>query len=139
MHDEQLEILDFLRRHAPFDGLAEERLQQVARSVDVRYVKAGTRIVEFGQPAIGHGARSIVGNPGARHGRSGGKGGLESRFAGGRRLQRAAGRNEHDCGNHRQRHRARAAPSNRHVGLTAVLFLRVAHQPENGYSQLNQV
>ncbi|MCB2022212.1 MAG: cyclic nucleotide-binding/CBS domain-containing protein [Burkholderiaceae bacterium] len=52
MHDEQLEILDFLRRHAPFDGLAEERLQQVARSVDVRYVKAGTQIVEFGQPAV---------------------------------------------------------------------------------------
>ena len=52
MQDEQLEILDFLRRHAPFDGLSEERLHQVTRSVDVRYVRAGTQIVDFGQPAV---------------------------------------------------------------------------------------
>ncbi len=52
MHDEQLEILDFLRRYPPFAELPEEALQQVARSVDVRYFKAGTRIVEFGEAAL---------------------------------------------------------------------------------------
>lgn len=51
MQDEQLEILDFLRRYPPFTGLPEETLHRVAISVDVRYFKAGTRIVEFGDPA----------------------------------------------------------------------------------------
>ncbi|WP_313951807.1 DUF294 nucleotidyltransferase-like domain-containing protein, partial [Accumulibacter sp.] len=52
MHDEQIEILDFLRRYPPFAELPEETLQHVARSVDVRYCQAGTRIVEFGEEAL---------------------------------------------------------------------------------------
>ncbi|WP_418318807.1 DUF294 nucleotidyltransferase-like domain-containing protein [Piscinibacter sakaiensis] len=51
MQDEQIEVLEFLRRYPPFDGLPEEALEKVARSVDVRYFKAGTPIVEFGQQA----------------------------------------------------------------------------------------
>jgi CBS domain-containing protein len=52
MQDEQLEILDFLRRHPPFGELPEEKIHQVATSVDVRYFKAGSKIVEFGQEAV---------------------------------------------------------------------------------------
>ena len=48
MQDEQLEILDFLRRYPPFSELPEETLYRVATSVDVRYFKAGSQIVEFG-------------------------------------------------------------------------------------------
>lgn len=51
MQVEQLEILDFLRSHAPFGELPEDTLQRVAAAVDVRYFKAGTRILEFGQAA----------------------------------------------------------------------------------------
>ncbi|MFP5466011.1 MAG: DUF294 nucleotidyltransferase-like domain-containing protein [Gammaproteobacteria bacterium] len=51
MEDEQLEIVDFLRQLEPFRALDEETLQRVGRAVDVRYCKAGTRIVEFGQDA----------------------------------------------------------------------------------------
>ena len=52
MQDEQLEILDFLRRYPPFSDLPEEALFRVATAVDVRYAKAGSKIVEFGQEAI---------------------------------------------------------------------------------------
>ncbi|MDO9596607.1 MAG: DUF294 nucleotidyltransferase-like domain-containing protein [Azoarcus sp.] len=52
MQDEQLEIADFLRRYPPFNELPEETLHHVASSVDVRYFKAGTRIVEFGEEAL---------------------------------------------------------------------------------------
>ncbi|MBR0568655.1 cyclic nucleotide-binding/CBS domain-containing protein [Azoarcus sp. L1K30] len=52
MQDEQLEILDFLRRYPPFSELPEETLRRVASSVDVRYFRAGSRIVEFGEPAL---------------------------------------------------------------------------------------
>jgi CBS domain-containing protein len=51
MQEEELEILDFLRRCTPFQGLPEEVLLHVAGTVDVRYCKAGTQIVEYGQPA----------------------------------------------------------------------------------------
>ncbi len=51
MQIEQLEILDFLRAHPPFDALPDEVLQRVAAAVDVRYYKAGEAIVEFGQVA----------------------------------------------------------------------------------------
>ena len=51
MQEEQLEILDFLRRCTPFQGLPDEVVQHVAATVDVRYCKAGTQIVEYGQPA----------------------------------------------------------------------------------------
>ena len=52
MQDEQLEILEFLRRFPPFDELPDESLHRVATSVDVRYFKAGSKIVEFGQEAV---------------------------------------------------------------------------------------
>jgi CBS domain-containing protein len=51
MQIEQLEILDFLRAHPPFDALPDEVLQRVAAAIDVRYYKAGESIVEFGQVA----------------------------------------------------------------------------------------
>jgi CBS domain-containing protein len=51
MQVEQLEILDFLRAHRPFDELPEEALQRTAAVIDVRYYKAGERIVEFGEVA----------------------------------------------------------------------------------------
>ncbi|MDD3482899.1 DUF294 nucleotidyltransferase-like domain-containing protein [Azovibrio restrictus] len=51
MQVEQLEILDFLRAHRPFDELTEEALQRTAAAIDVRYYKAGERIVEFGDSA----------------------------------------------------------------------------------------
>lgn len=51
MDDEQHDIAGFLRQHLPFRELDEEALQRVARAIDVRYCKAGTRIVEFGQDA----------------------------------------------------------------------------------------
>jgi len=51
MQDEQFEILAFLRRLAPFAALDDATLRQVAQAVDVRYCRAGTRIVEFGQDA----------------------------------------------------------------------------------------
>ncbi len=51
MQDEQLEILEFLRSRPPFEGLAEEMLHRLATSVDVRYCKADTRIIEFGDEA----------------------------------------------------------------------------------------
>jgi len=51
IQDEQLEILAFLRRLAPFAALDATTLRSVAQAVDVRYCRAGTRIVEFGQDA----------------------------------------------------------------------------------------
>lgn len=51
MQVEQFEILDFLRAQAPFDALPPEALDRVARAVEVRYYKAGTRILAFGQAA----------------------------------------------------------------------------------------
>ncbi len=51
MQDEQLEILAFLRRLPPFAALDEGTLRSAAQAVDVRYCRAGTRIVEFGQDA----------------------------------------------------------------------------------------
>jgi CBS domain-containing protein len=52
MQAEQLEILDFLRRYPPFSDLPEDALQKAAQSVDVRYFKAGTRIIDFGEDAL---------------------------------------------------------------------------------------
>lgn len=51
MQVEHLEIVDFLRAHQPFTLLTPEVLAGVAKSVDVRYYKAGARILEFGEPA----------------------------------------------------------------------------------------
>lgn len=52
MQDEQLEILDFLRSRSPFELLPELLLHKLATSVDVRYCKAGTHIIEFGDEAL---------------------------------------------------------------------------------------
>lgn len=51
MQVEQLEILDFLRGHLPFNALPDEVLRRVVGAVDVRYFRAGSRILEFGQAA----------------------------------------------------------------------------------------
>lgn len=51
MQDEQLEILQFLQGQPSLAVLPEETLQRVAMAVDVRYFKAGSHIIEFGQPA----------------------------------------------------------------------------------------
>ncbi|MGE4369232.1 MAG: DUF294 nucleotidyltransferase-like domain-containing protein [Burkholderiaceae bacterium] len=52
MQAEQLEILDFLRRYPPFSDLPEEVLQDTVLSVDVRYFKAGTPVIQFGEDAL---------------------------------------------------------------------------------------
>jgi len=49
METEQLEILDFLQKHPPFTILAAEKLQEIAKTVDVQYFKAGTPITQFGE------------------------------------------------------------------------------------------
>ena len=51
MQSEQLEILDFLQKHLPFTVLPEEVLPQVAASIDVRYYKADTPVLKFGEAA----------------------------------------------------------------------------------------
>jgi CBS domain-containing protein len=50
MEIEQIEILEFLKRHLPFQALPDLQLQQVALSVDVGYFKAGTDILCANQP-----------------------------------------------------------------------------------------
>jgi CBS domain-containing protein len=51
MQDEQLEILQFLQGQPSLAALPEETLHRVTTSVDVRYFKAGSAILEFGQVA----------------------------------------------------------------------------------------
>lgn len=51
MDDEQHDISGFLRQHTPFRDLDEDTLSRICRAIDVRYCKAGTRIVEFGEEA----------------------------------------------------------------------------------------
>ncbi len=52
MEDERHEIVGFLRLHAPFRELDEATLERIASAIDVRYCRAGTQIVVFGQDAI---------------------------------------------------------------------------------------
>jgi len=47
---EQIEILEFLKRHSPFQELPAEQLQQVALSIDIGYFKAGSDILRFNEP-----------------------------------------------------------------------------------------
>ena len=49
MQIEQIEILEFLKRHSPFKELPEDLLLQVASATDVCYFKAGSPILQFGQ------------------------------------------------------------------------------------------
>ena len=51
MSDEIQDIQAFLSQHAPFRELDRETLARVAGAIDVRYCRAGTRIVEYGQEA----------------------------------------------------------------------------------------
>ncbi len=51
MQVEQIEILDFLRGLPALHGLPADALQRVASAVDVRYYRAGERILEVGDPA----------------------------------------------------------------------------------------
>jgi CBS domain-containing protein len=48
MQAEQIEIIDFLRRHPPFTELPEDILTRVASEVEITYYKAGTKIMEVG-------------------------------------------------------------------------------------------
>lgn len=50
MQVEQIEIRDHLSRYAPFDGLPEETLDDIARQVEVGYFKAGSDILHYGEP-----------------------------------------------------------------------------------------
>jgi CBS domain-containing protein len=50
MHD----IVEFLRRHAPFDDLPEEALEELARSVEVEFFPAGTTIIRQGESPMQH-------------------------------------------------------------------------------------
>jgi CBS domain-containing protein len=51
MQSEQLEVLDFLQRHLPFTALPEDALHELAKHIDVRYFKADSSILKFGEPA----------------------------------------------------------------------------------------
>jgi len=53
MQSEQLEVLDFLQRHLPYTALPEQALHQLAQAIDVRYFKAESSILSFGEPARG--------------------------------------------------------------------------------------
>ena len=50
MQIELIEIRDHLSRHAPFDELPDEVLDETAAQVQVRYFKAGETILESGEP-----------------------------------------------------------------------------------------
>ncbi|NHI00284.1 MULTISPECIES: DUF294 nucleotidyltransferase-like domain-containing protein [Oceanimonas] len=50
MEAEQLEVLAFIRQWYPFKELPEEVLERIATEVEVAYYRAGTRILEYGDP-----------------------------------------------------------------------------------------
>lgn len=49
MEVEHLEIVDFLRAHAPFNVLPEEVLGEIAAQVEIAYFKEGAQILTFNQ------------------------------------------------------------------------------------------
>lgn len=49
MEVEQFEIYEFLRRYAPFDGLPDPVLKDLATTIEVAYFRAGSQILQFGQ------------------------------------------------------------------------------------------
>lgn len=50
MQVELIEIRDHLSRFAPFDGLPDDTLDDIARQVEVAYFKAGSEILRYGEP-----------------------------------------------------------------------------------------
>lgn len=50
MQVELIEIRDHLSRFAPFDGLSDETLDEIARQIEVGYFKAGSDILRYGEP-----------------------------------------------------------------------------------------
>ena len=50
MQIELIEIRDHLSRFAPFDGLPDETLDDIAQQVEVGYFKAGSDILSYGEP-----------------------------------------------------------------------------------------
>lgn len=50
MEIEQIEILDFLKRHPPFQDLSEQELLDIALNTDIAYFQAGSEILTFNQP-----------------------------------------------------------------------------------------
>ena len=49
MEIEQIEILNFLKQHPPFNELPEETLNWIATQVEISYFKAGSQILAFNQ------------------------------------------------------------------------------------------
>ncbi|MFA0858474.1 BCCT family transporter [Vibrio parahaemolyticus] len=52
MEAEQLEVLNFISQHPPFDELPEEQLKKIAIHAEVAYFRQGTDILKFGDVAI---------------------------------------------------------------------------------------
>lgn len=50
MQVELIEIRDHLSRFAPFDGLPDDTLDDIARQIEVAYFKAGSDILRYGEP-----------------------------------------------------------------------------------------
>lgn len=50
MEVEQIEIVEFLRQHEPFDLLPDEELERIALSLEIAYFRAGTDILTLGDP-----------------------------------------------------------------------------------------
>ncbi|MCR9986185.1 MULTISPECIES: DUF294 nucleotidyltransferase-like domain-containing protein [Vibrio diabolicus subgroup] len=48
MEAEQLEVLNFISQHPPFDDLPEEQLKKIALNAEVAYFRQGTEILNFG-------------------------------------------------------------------------------------------
>ncbi|EOV1984367.1 TPA: DUF294 nucleotidyltransferase-like domain-containing protein [Vibrio parahaemolyticus] len=48
MEAEQLEVLNFISQHPPFDELPEEQLKKIAIHAEVAYFRQGTDILKFG-------------------------------------------------------------------------------------------
>ncbi|EJG0731667.1 cyclic nucleotide-binding/CBS domain-containing protein [Vibrio parahaemolyticus] len=48
MEAEQLEVLNFISQHPPFDELPEEQLKKIAIQAEVAYFRQGTDILKFG-------------------------------------------------------------------------------------------
>lgn len=49
MEIEQIEVLEFLKQHPPFNGLPEKTLSWVATEIEISYFKAGSQILIFDQ------------------------------------------------------------------------------------------